>query len=107
MHETILKYQSYEQNKGEANYTRVNKIIFAAINYLKANDFQQYIFDEKVAMNKIKFGNQTKVVKSNSENKLANAIKKMHEFNIAHKNLLYFPFILEEFDKETIKVYLT
>ena len=46
--------------KGERNYQQVIRVVFAALNFLRQNDLKKYIFDEMVAMNKIKFENQTK-----------------------------------------------
>lgn len=92
--------------KGEENFEQVMKIAFAAINFLKHSDLQKYIFDEMVAMNKISFENEPKQKAISVSNKLAWRINKLVKRGISMEELLYYPYILEEFDEEVIKFHI-
>ena len=89
--------------KGEKEYTKVLKIVFAAINHLKSNEIRKYIYDEEVTMNHINFENKAKDSPLNVSADLANRIRSLDELNISMDRILYYPYILEEFDEEAIK----
>jgi insulysin len=92
--------------KGEQNYEQVMKIVFAAINYLKHSDLQKYIYDEMVAMNKISFENEPKQKAISISKKLAWRMNKLVKRGISMEELLYYPYILEEFDEDIIKSHI-
>ena len=97
----------YLTEKGEKEYERVIKIVFACVNYLKNNDMYQYLFDEQVAMNKINFDNQTKSTAIRSSLNIVNRMQKLVERNVDMDNILYYPYLLEEYDEEAIRAYLS
>ena len=89
--------------KGEKEYIKVIKILFAAINHLRTHDLQKYIFEEQVIMNKISFDNKAKDYPIEVVCDLANRIKQLEEVDVSMDQILHFPYILEEFDEDSIR----
>jgi len=92
--------------EGEENYQKVMRIIFAAVNHLKEQDLKKYIFEEEQTMNKISFENEVKQKAISTTRHLAGRIKKLVDRNISMDQLLYYPYILEDFDEEAIKSHI-
>ncbi|CAI2365515.1 unnamed protein product [Moneuplotes crassus] len=89
--------------KGEEEVEKVIKIIFSAINELKATKPEKFVFDEMVAMNKINFDYKSRQNPISLAKSLACRINKLVSRGIDMEYLLYYPYMLEEFDEQAIQ----
>lgn len=89
--------------KGEEQLEKVIKIVFAAINQLRDTKPEKFVFDEMVAMNKISFDYKSKQKPMQIAKSLACRIEKLQCRDIDMENLLYYPYMLEEFNEDDIQ----